>query len=164
MDSTNSVDKVLISIRRIIRAIDIHSHKLIQKYGLTIPQIIVLKAIDQANEPTVGAIAKAVNLSQATVTNILTRLQERGLVERKKLPPDKRRVLLKVTDEGRKTLAKSPSLLHEQFVNSFSKLEEWEQLLIISSLMRVAEMMDAAEIDAAPLLSPGAQLPDEPVE
>ncbi|MEM8767772.1 MAG: MarR family transcriptional regulator, partial [Pseudomonadota bacterium] len=35
------------------------------------------------------------------------------------------------------------------------QLEDWEQYLIVSSLARVAAMMDAQDLDAAPLLTPG---------
>ncbi len=39
-------DDVLIAIRRVIRAVDLHSRKLSQSYGLTGPQALVLKEID----------------------------------------------------------------------------------------------------------------------
>ena len=37
----------------------------------------------------------------------------------------------------------------------FSALEEWEQTWLLASLQRIAAMMDAGDIDAAPVLSSG---------
>lgn len=156
------VDQVLIAIRKIIRAIDLHSRKLIKLHGLTVPQIIVLKEIERNASPTVGEIAKSVSLSQATITNILVRLEDRGYVTRTQDHGDKRRVVVKTTELGRKVIAQAPSLLHDKFVLSFQNLKDWEQLSIISSLQHVAEMMDATDLEASPVLTSGAIIPTDP--
>ena len=152
------IDKVLVSIRRIVRAIDLHSRKLIQSCGLTIPQIIVLRDILRSDSPTVGEIARSVSLSQATVTNIIARLEQRGFMVRSQHEGDKRRVVVRLTEAGRKTIDEAPPLLHDRFVSSFQNLQEWERLMILSSIQRVGEMMEAEELEAAPLLSPGAEI------
>jgi len=153
-----TVDQVLIALRKIIRAIDLHSRKLIKSYGLTIPQIIVLKEIERNDSPTVGEIATSVSLSQATVTNILIRLEQRGYLIRTQHNDDRRRVVVNSTEAGRDILARAPSLLHDRFVSSFQELKNWEQTMIVSSLQRIAELMDVQDVDAAPLLTPGAEL------
>jgi len=156
------VDQVLIAIRKIIRAIDLHSRKLIKSCGLTVPQIIVLKEIEKSKSPTVGQIASAVSLSQATITNILTRLEHRGYVNRTQDDDDKRRVVVKITEKGKEVIGQAPSLLHDKFISSFENLKDWEQLSLISSLKRVAWMMDAEDLEASPVLSPGAVIPIDP--
>lgn len=148
-----NVDRVLVSLRRIIRAIDLHSKKLVQQFGLTVPQLIVLKALQQNSPLSVGQVAEAVSLSQATVTNILLRLEERGYVHRTRSDSDKRRVLVEVSEIGKQILHSAPALLHDDFIARFDDLEDWEQTLIISSLQRVASMMQAEKIDAAPFLA-----------
>ena len=65
---------------------------------------------------------------------------------------DKRIVNARLTEEGSNVLLTSPPLLHEKFISEFGSLESWEQTQILSSLQRVALMMDAEHIDAAPLL------------
>jgi len=159
-----TIDQVLIALRKIIRAIDLHSRKLIKSYGLTIPQIIILKEIKRNNSPTVGEIATSVSLSQATVTNILSRLEQRGYLTRTQHNVDRRRVVVNFTEAGRDILAQAPSLLHDKFVSSFQELKNWEQTLIISSLQRIAELMDVQDVDAAPVLTPGAELPTSTVQ
>ncbi|MGD9390603.1 MAG: MarR family transcriptional regulator, partial [Thioalkalispiraceae bacterium] len=72
-------DQVLISLRQIIRAIDLNSKRLERESGLTGPQLLVMQLIGSAGEITAGVLAREVSLSQATVTSILDRLERKGL-------------------------------------------------------------------------------------
>jgi DNA-binding MarR family transcriptional regulator len=148
-------EQVLTALRQIIRAIDRQSKNLEKKYGLTIPQLVVLKETEKGRELTVGEIAKKVSLSQATVTTILDRLESRGLVERHRSSEDKRRVMVRTTPHGNDILKDSPSILQEHFLRQFGKLAEWEQSLILSSLQRIVSMMNAEDIEAVPHLMSG---------
>jgi len=154
---------VLTAIRRIIRAIELRSRKMFQQYGLTGPQFVVLKELENPREITVGEIAVNVSLSSATVTDILGRLEKRGLVERTRSDRDKRRVLVKATEDGLALLQSAPPLLQEQFVNQFQQLEEWEQHQILASVQRIVGMMDVGELDASAVLTTGA-ITDEPAD
>lgn len=146
---------VLIALRQITRAIDVHSKKMVREIGLTSPQLLVLKEIEQ--NPTIKAstIAKEVHLSQATVTTIIDRLQKAGLIVRARSDSDKRVVNLALTDAGRARIENAPDLLQAGFLEKFKSLEEWERLQLVSSLQRVAAMMNAEDFDAAPILEIG---------
>tara|TARA_R110000823_G_scaffold27609_20_gene80569 strand:+ start:36632 stop:37108 length:477 start_codon:yes stop_codon:yes gene_type:complete len=143
---------VLVSLRRIIRATDMQSKRMEKLCGLTIPQVMVLRAINELGDVTVKRISEEVSLSQATVTTILNRLESRKLVERMRGEVDKRVVNARLTQAGRETLSAAPLLLHEKFIERFESLESWEQTQILSSMQRIAAMMDAEQIDASPLL------------
>ncbi len=139
-----------------------HSKKLARDTGLTTPQVMVLKAIRDSGEVTTGRISSAVSLSQATVTTILDRLEDRGLIERYRSDLDRRVVHSRLTSAGRTALRTMPPLLHERFRRSFASLSRTKQQSILSALHDVAEMMGAETLDAAPLLDvapPGAPRP-----
>jgi DNA-binding transcriptional MocR family regulator len=106
--------------------------------------------------------AQGYPLSQATVTSILNRLEKKGYVERERSTVDKRKVHVHLTERGFEILRDAPIPLQEQFARGFNDLQEWEQTMIISSLQRVAYMMDAEHIDASPVLDVGAL--DRPLE
>lgn len=155
MNSSQSDERcteVLISLRKIIRAIDLRSRRLMQEAGFTGPQLLVMQALARAEEITAGDLAKQVNLSQGTITSILDRLEKRELVKRIRSDTDRRRVFVSLTDEGRERLSVAPTLLQERFIQRFAELKEWEQHQMLASLQRLAEMMDAQDIDAAPVL------------
>ena len=151
----NSIEEVLVALRRVIRATDLHSKHLAKTTGLTAPQILLLQTIRDKGEVTIGELANEISLSQATVTSILDRLEKRELVYRERSKEDKRKVHAYLTDQATEILKEAPIPLQEHFARQFSDLQDWEQTMIISSLQRVAQMMDAQHIDASPVLDIG---------
>ncbi len=149
------IDEVLVALRRVIRATDLHSKHLAKTTGLTAPQILLLQAVRDKGNVTIGELANDISLSQATVTTILDRLEKRKLVYRERSTTDKRKVHTYLTDLGVEILKDAPMPLQDHFTRQFGDLQEWEQTMIISSLQRVAQMMDAQHIDASPVLDIG---------
>jgi DNA-binding MarR family transcriptional regulator len=133
-----------------------HSKKLSQEYNITGPQALVLREIMATKEVTPSELARRVSLSQATITDIVNRLEARSYVTRVPGKDDRRKVILEITAAGKQLIKTAPPLLQDQFTRRFSQLEGWEQMQLLSSLQRVAELMDAEDIDAAPLLAGGA--------
>lgn len=151
----NHIDEVLVALRRVIRATDLHSKYLAKTTGLTAPQILLLQTLRDRGQVTIGELAKDMSLSQATVTTIIDRLEKRALVYRQRSERDKRKVHAYLTERAFDILKSAPIPLQEQFTREFGQLQEWEQTMIISSLKRVAQMMDAQHIDASPVLDVG---------
>lgn len=149
-------EEVLVSLRQIIRAIDLHSKRLSKDAGLTGPQLILMRAIETLGEVTIKTLSNHTNMSQATATTILDRLERNGYVERVRSVSDKRKVHANLTDAGKELLAKAPQPLQEDFVRRFKTLEEWEQSLLLSSVQRLSAMMNANNIDVAPMLEIGS--------
>ncbi len=147
--------RIVASIRQIVRAIDLHSRRLVEGFGLTGPQLATLQEAARLGPVSPTVLARAVHLSQGTVTGILHRLERRGLVERARNETDRRSVLVVATAEGRRLLDSAPSLLQDQFRESLERLEEWERLTILATLQRVAGLMGAQSIDASPHLTSG---------
>lgn len=151
----STIEDVLTALRRVIRATDLHSKHLEKTAGLTAPQLLLLRLL-RDGELTSGSLARQMSLSQATVTTIIDRLERRELVRRRRSESDRRRVYAALTATGRQALEGAPRPLQEHFVRRFLELHEWEQSMILSALQRVALMMDAEALDAAPLLDIGA--------
>ena len=155
--------EVLSTLRKIIRAIDLHSKQLSKNFGLTGPQLLLIREIASEPDISVGHLAKRVSLSQATVTSIVDRLESRNLAKRIRSSTDKRKVSLEVTDKAQEILEANPTFLQEEFIRNFERLEKWEQLLILSSLQRVASMMNAEGLATGPVLS-SEPFPNEQAE
>jgi DNA-binding MarR family transcriptional regulator len=146
-------DQILVALRRITRAIDLRSRTLLQDYGLTAPQLVSLQAISRLQPAKAGEIAKEIHLGQPTVTGILTRLEHQGLIQRTRAERDRRSVDVTLTDDGERVLRDAPSPLQDQFLQKLAELKEWERTQILATLQRIADMMDAGAIEAAPVLS-----------
>jgi DNA-binding MarR family transcriptional regulator len=147
--------ELLVALRKVIRAIDLRSKQLNKDVGLTGPQLLLMQTI--SNEPgiMVRQIADNINLSPATVTSILDRLETKQYVQRIISTEDKRRVGVFLTEQGKVILQDAPLPLQEHFTNRFSQLQEWEQSQMVATMQRIASMMDAQNIDASPMLEVG---------
>jgi len=157
--------ETLIALRRIMRAIDLHSKQLERSVGLTVPQLLVLRIVQDQQRPAVGDVVREVHLSQGTVTAIIDRLEAKSLVRRAPHERDGRKVCVLLTAAGKAKLDGAPEMLQEDFIQRFEKLTSWEQKMLTASLERVAELMDAEAVDASPILDTGdivASLGSEP--
>ncbi len=146
---------VLRAIRRILRATDQRGRKLAAATNLTPSQLLVLQEIERRGETTPGAIAHNLHFGQATVTNIIDRLEAQNFVTRQRNERDKRQILLGITAGGLTAIRMSPDPLQQQFSAGFEDLSTWEQAMILAALERVCDLMGATDIDAAPLLDSG---------
>lgn len=135
-------DRIARALRQINRAVDLHSRALLQRHGLTAPQLATLLEIERLQPVSSGVLASEVHLGSATLTGILDRLEQRGLVCRTRHAGDRRSILLSLTDLGTELFASAPSQLCESFQQRLAALPEWEQTSILSTLQRVAVMME----------------------
>jgi len=153
--SSEVASLTLRALRRVLRATETGSRQLAVVTGLTPSQLLVLREIDARGSATPGAIAQALQFSQATITAIVDRLEALGFVRRQRSERDKRRFLLSTLPQGKAALADAPDPLQMTFMDRFKALPTWEQAMILASVERLAVLMGAQDIDAAPLLDSG---------
>lgn len=153
-------DQVLREIRRIVRRVSEHSKFLSRESGLTVPQLLCMKVIGDfdGEETTITTVARNVQLSPATVSRIIDRLEVAGLVLRERAAEDRRKVHLLLTPRGYERYQTLPAPLQEEFVARLHDLSEQERERLLGALRQVNELMDARELDAAPLLAPGSSM------
>ncbi len=154
---SNRTDESLIALRRILRAAEGYQRSLAQASGLTPPKLRVLQIV--AGKPDDGATPKALatqmGVAQATITALLDKLEADRLVVRLRSETDRRQTNVLITAQGRAALRDAPDALQQRFVRAFEQMADWEQSQLVSSLERVAAMLDAEDMDAAPVLTYG---------
>lgn len=158
--SEQIAEQILVALRRIIRSTDLHSRHLLRCFGLTGPQLIVLRQLASGRPRSGSEIARAVSLSLATTVGILARLEARGLVRRKQSTSDRRQKLVTATEAGVRLLEAAPPPLQVTFTRELAALEDWEQTQVLAALQRIVAMMKADGLDRSPsLTSAGAVEP-----
>lgn len=153
MDDRSNI--ALVALRRILRVTELNARKLAHQSELTASQLLVMQHVAQAGKALPSAIARAVDLKQATVTVLVNKLEQAGLATRQRDTEDRRRVWVELTAAGSSALEHSPDLLQNRFERAFGSLDDWEQSMIIAALERVASILDAHELEAAPVLDVG---------
>jgi DNA-binding MarR family transcriptional regulator len=146
---------VLESLRKIVRAIDIYSHRLRVQYDITVPQLISLLTLAEGGPMSGTLLAQRTYLSPATSNGIVNRLEAKHLVKRSRDSKDRRVVRISVTPRGHRLIANAPSPLQDGLAMRIKAMPEREQAMISASLKRIVSLMEAHDIDAAPVLETG---------
>ena len=154
-------ESILRSLRKITRAIDLHSRQLSKEFMLTGPQVVCLRHLQRFGSTLPSVLSKEVSLSQATITGILDRLENQGLVKRQRDERDRRRVNVRLTERGKNLASAAPVPLQDKFLSSLSQLPEENRAIIDTVLKQIVSMMEAGDIDAAPMLQSGSLIDGE---
>lgn len=144
--------RMLRSIRRIIRAVDMHSKMLQQAQDITAPQLVCLLALVRQGPLTLKALSQAIDLSPSTTVGVVDRLEVKGFAVRTRSESDRRQVMVSVTVDGEAAARRAPFPLQNRLVERFRDLPELEQATLALSLERLVGLMGAGEIDASAIL------------
>lgn len=99
-------DDLSLRLLRLMGALRAHFARDLARYGLTLPQYLTLCSLGHAEGQTLrmGDLAAATHQSAASMTGIVDRLLEGGLVERRPDPTDRRSVIVVLTPAGAQML------------------------------------------------------------
>jgi DNA-binding MarR family transcriptional regulator len=140
--------RILQALRRIIRAVEVHSRKLEERYDVTGGQLLCLMALKERGPLTLSGIAHNLFMSSSTLVGIVDRLERKGWVVRRRGTEDRRQVRISLTDPGRLLLESAPSPLQDHLAEALKELPELEQVAIAMSLERVVDLMETGEAAA----------------
>jgi len=155
MDNRNNYTELMISIRKIVRAVNLESKIIEKDFGLSIPQLLTLKFLKNELEfkSTMKLLKEHLSLNASTVTGIITRLETKGFVARLPNPNDKRSTPIVLTLRGNELVSKTDESLHERMYKKSLRVSEDEFNQIIVSLETLIELFDINDIDASPIIS-----------
>jgi DNA-binding MarR family transcriptional regulator len=142
--------RILQSLRRINRSVEVYSKRLSSHYKITGPQLICLLTIAEQSPITASQIAKEIHLSPSTVVGVLDRLEEKLLIERRRDKKDRRKVYLSLSKNGTAMAKQAPSPLLGKLAGDLIALSELEQSTIALSLERIVELMETHQSDPSP--------------
>jgi DNA-binding MarR family transcriptional regulator len=144
--------RILHALRRVIRAVDIYSRKLVVQHHITGPQLVCLHTLIESGPVTATDLAYRVQLSASTVVRILDRLESKGLIKRQRLSHDRRRVQVEVTVSGYELCIKTPYSDQHPLRRALLKLSPQEQETVTTLLERLVDLMDAQDLSAGPVI------------
>lgn len=143
---------IMRSLRRIMRAVDVHSRKLMTEHQITGPQLICLQTLQEDGPLTTTALAKLVHLAVSTVVGILDRLETKGWILRERSTRDRRVVLVHITDTGRDLVSQAPSTLRDRLAHGLAELPVKKQAQLAQAVETIVDLLEVADFGAAPLL------------
>ena len=153
--------EIIVSIRKIVRSLNLESKAIQKDFGLSITQLLCLGHLQNSLDyrSTHKDLMELLSLNSSTVSGILNRLEKRGYIARLSNEFDKRSKLILLTASGIKLLEETPNVLHDRLAEKLSKLTLENKQMVQNSLNIVILAMDIIEMEASPLL-----ISEEPID
>jgi len=139
----DAVSGIMQSLRRIFKAIQDYSHEVSKKYGITGPQLWVIKTISLNGKLSLGDLGKEMYLQPSTITGLIDVLEQKGYVARVRDREDRRVVKVQLTPKGQRLAEKAPNPAQGKMIYGLTKLKRRELNLIFDSIQKLVEIMEA---------------------
>ena len=152
--------EIIVSIRKIVRSLNLESKAIQKDFGLSITQLLYLGNLQ--NSPSYKSTHKdlmdLLSLNSSTISGILNRLEKRGYIERLSNEIDKRSKSIILTTSGLTLLEPAPNVLHDRLAEKLDKLSVMDKAMVQKSLSIVISAMGIKGLDASPLLTSDEQI------
>lgn len=141
--------RILDAVRRLVRLLRLYDRSAQNRLGLSAAQLFVLSELGKTPSLSLGALAERTHTDQSSVSVVVTRLVEAGLVERQRAQDDGRRLVLSLTRAGRSALQKAPPVAQEQLLEIIGRLTPAERKRFADTFAHIVDELGAGP---APML------------
>ncbi|HEX7019545.1 MAG TPA: MarR family winged helix-turn-helix transcriptional regulator [Gemmatimonadaceae bacterium] len=129
-------ERSLNAIRSIVRALRINTRAIELQMGISLAQLFVLQQLAERPAESLNDLAERTATHQSSVSVVVRRLVDRGLVSRVASAADRRRIEIDVTPEGRTLLAGAPVTIQTQMMNALRRMPVADQAQLADLLER----------------------------
>ena len=147
--------EILVSIRKIVRSLNLESKSIQKEFGLSIPQLLCLNHLEKSPEQQSNHknLMNLLCLNSSTVTGIINRLEKRGYVARIRSDGDRRVTRIQLTASGAKLVEGTPNVLHERLAEKLVTLSPQDREMVQKALEIIISAMEIRKLEAAPVLT-----------
>ncbi len=141
---------IMNSVRSIEREVRMENVEVERALGISLAQLYVLQLLEQHPAASVNELADRTLTHQSSVSVVVRRLTDRGLVEKRPSPDDGRRVEIALSDAGRELLARAPNPTQASLIKGLRLLDQGVLETLDDSLHSWLEAMGMRE-EAPPM-------------
>ncbi|NKE71228.1 MarR family winged helix-turn-helix transcriptional regulator [Candidatus Manganitrophus noduliformans] len=143
-----AIAEIVQSFRKIFKAIHRYSEEVLKAFGVTGPQLWLLKTLRDEGGTSVGELSQKMYLHISTVSGIIDRLEKKGSVARKREAPDRRVVTVHLTPAGKRIVDKAPEPFQGKLLYSLENLSKEEVSEMHQALQKIVHLMELEQIEA----------------
>jgi DNA-binding MarR family transcriptional regulator len=134
------------SLRRIFKALQSYSHEVSNQYGITGPQLWVLKTVFKSGGLPLGELSQRMYLHPSTITGVVDRLEKKGYVSRDRDQEDRRVVTVQLTAKGKKLVRRAPNPVQGKMIHGLRQMKREKLESIYESVQTLVEIMEAQNL------------------
>lgn len=140
--------RIVQGLRRMVKALHAYSQEVRSAYGLTGPQLWALKTLRREGPMTVGRLARALAVHQSSISILLARLEQRGLVRRVRSRSDRREVNVELSPRGASLAADAPDAAQGRLLHALSAMSPQALRNVRRTIERLVASMEAGDLSA----------------
>lgn len=143
----DQIKEIIYLIRRLMQAGELYTKELNKKYQVSAPQVNCLIALYENGPLSLSQIARLIMVKSSTVTGIIDRLEQKGLVRRVRISPDRRMITIELTEAGNALAQHAPSPIQQKIVDGLKRLPKSETEKIVDGLNKLTRMLDVQDLE-----------------
>ncbi|UQA37327.1 MarR family transcriptional regulator [Streptomyces sp. HNA39] len=154
MDDVDAVTRAVLTASRLLVAVSARSLAHVED-RVTLPQFWMLVVLSTRGTTKLVTLAELLHVAPSTAMRMLDRLITAGLADRKTNPDNRREILLRLTDEGHRTVESVTARRREEVTSIVQRLGPHQRTALINALN---DFNEAGGEPPAPLLDESAEL------
>jgi DNA-binding MarR family transcriptional regulator len=135
---------IIADFRATITTLKAISSERVRRLGLSMAQLNILYTLQRCGEMPMSRLAEMLNVSLSNATGLIDRIEERGLVERSRVPEDRRIVLIRVTPAGERMLGEIDALSEDHLRSVLRRLDAAERAAVAEAFASLREAVTTA--------------------
>lgn len=113
---------IIADFRAAMNQVKCASSERLVRMGISMAQLHILYTLQRGGEMPMSRLADVLHVSLSNATGLIDRIEERGFVERTRVPEDRRVVMIRVTDAGRRMLEEVDAISSELLRSVFGRI------------------------------------------
>ena len=146
-DHNEKTQNIIFFIRRLIQAGELYSKELSKTYSISATQLNCLLALYENGPLPLSQIAGYMLVKSSTVTGVVDRLEQKGLVKRGRTSLDRRVITVKLTDIGNELTKDAPPPIQKKIVDGLRNMSDSEIDKIYFALAKLTSMLDVQYLE-----------------
>lgn len=157
MTANDDTSRAMNAIRSVVRALRLNTRSIEGKLGISLAQLFVLQQLAEKPADSLNELAERTATHQSSVSVVVRRLVDRGLVTRVAATSDRRRVQIALTPAGEAILRGAPPTVQSDLMHGMSRMSP-EQRATLAELLEVWLLASGIDLAAPPMI-----FEDEPI-
>ena len=141
------IKEIIFLIRKLMQGGELYTKELNKKYHVSTAQLNCLLALYDNGSLPPSHIANFMMVKSSTVTGVVDRLEQKGLVTRLRQSTDRRVITIELTELGEKLAKNAPPPIQQKVVDGLKRLSEDELTQIVLVLTKLTDMLDVHDLE-----------------